>query len=159
MADDPNPAEEPPKKKSKLIIIVAGVTVLAVVGAALYMFVFSGDAEADAEVQEETASGPDFGPLVEINPIVVNLADSSGGRYLKLSIQLEVKNEEAKVTVEEAYVPIRDRLLVFFSGIGVEEALGEEGKSALKVILKEMINELLGAELVKNVYFTDFVIQ
>ncbi|QLA14706.1 flagellar basal body-associated FliL family protein [Desulfolutivibrio sulfoxidireducens] len=95
--------------------------------------------------------------LVSIPTFVVNLADSSGRRYLKLSMDLEVKGPGEPV--QAVMSKIRDALLMLLSSKTAEELAGIEGKITLRKDIADRINQVLGKPIVLRVYFTDFVIQ
>jgi flagellar FliL protein len=94
---------------------------------------------------------------VAIPTFVVNLADPSGRRYLKLSMDLEVKG--GPEAVQGSMSKIRDALLMLLSSKTVEELAGIEGKITLRKEVGDRINQVLGKPVVLRVYFTDFVIQ
>jgi flagellar FliL protein len=95
--------------------------------------------------------------LVTVPTFVVNLADPSGRRYLKLSMDLEVKG--GPEAVQGSMSKIRDALLMLLSSKSVEELAGVEGKITLRKDVADRINQVLGKPVVLRVYFTDFVIQ
>ncbi len=95
--------------------------------------------------------------LVTIPTFVVNLADPSGRRYLKLAMDLEVKGPGEPV--QAAMSKIRDALLMLLSSKTAEELAGAEGKITLRKDIADRVNQVLGKPLVLRVYFTDFVIQ
>ncbi len=95
--------------------------------------------------------------LVSIPTFVVNLADPSGRRYLKLTMDLEVKGSGEPV--QAAMSKIRDALLLLLSSKTVDELAGVEGKITLRKDIADRVNQALGKPVVLRVYFTDFVIQ
>ena len=158
MAEEKKAAEE--KKKGFLIIALVMVNFLTVAGIGAYVFFF----QKKAAVASAPAAPPKpkvraLGALVEMNPIIANLDDPAGGRYIKITPFLEVNDEKAKVDVEKHVVPIRSALLVYFSGLKVNDTLGADRKTKVRDELKSRINEMLGAPLVKQVHFSEFVVQ
>lgn len=95
--------------------------------------------------------------MVTIPTFVVNLSDPSGRRYLKLTMDLEVKGPPEPV--QGAMSKIRDALLMLLSSKSVEDLAGVEGKITLRKEVADRINQVLGKPVVMRVYFTDFVIQ
>ena len=162
MADEEEEAEKPKGKKNLILLILVGVNMLGMAGVAAYVLFLQPDpAQADpadqAEVPEAAAS---FGPLVELNPIVANLQTVDGTRYVKVALHFEVASEEDKLKLEEELlIPVRDRALLYFSGISVEGTIGEERKTEIKAELIELTNEVVGREMVRNIYFAEFVVQ
>ncbi|KUG27961.1 flagellar biosynthesis protein flil [hydrocarbon metagenome] len=95
--------------------------------------------------------------MVTIPTFVVNLADPSGRRYLKISMDLEVKGPPEPV--QGSMSKIRDALLMLLSSKAAEDLAGAEGKITLRKEVADRINQVLGKPVVLRVYFTDFVIQ
>jgi flagellar FliL protein len=148
-------------KKSKMMLIIIVANVLVVGGIAAYVVLgHGGESEAHAEeAAHEAPPGPEFGPLVAFEPLIVNLSDATAARYVKVTVQLEVGNEEQRLFTEQHIVPVRDRLIVYFSGLPSDHALGPAAKEAMKEELRGVINDVLGTDIIRNVYFTEFVIQ
>jgi flagellar FliL protein len=124
-------------------------------------------AEGEAEGEEGAAeeghakkSSGKFGPLVEIGTFVANLTSASGqSRYAKVALHVEAVNEDAKTKIEAAVVPIRSESLLFLSGLGAEQVIGQEKIRQLQEDLQKRLNELVGKNTVKRVYFSEFVVQ
>jgi len=107
--------------------------------------------EGGAAAQENMASIPTF---------VVNLADAGGRRYLKLTLDVEVKNAAAVAEVQKNMSKIRDAILLLLSSKQRDDLTSMEGKITLRREIAERINQSLGGEpKVVRVYFTEFVIQ
>jgi flagellar FliL protein len=125
--------------------------------------------EENEEEEEEEAGGyggshgEKKGPVIE--PFVVNLADPGSRRYLRLNLKLELKKPEETEPLLEARMPqMRDAVLLLLSSKTTDQLLGPEGKTALRQELIEQINQALNRKqkkkkLVKNLYFTEFLIQ
>ncbi|MDH5671865.1 MAG: flagellar basal body-associated FliL family protein [Myxococcales bacterium] len=160
-------AETPTKrgKSGLLVVLLAVVNLLGLAG--LGYFVVStdrvgaagggGGGASDAGVSE--AKGPSFGPLVEMRPIVANLSDPDAGRYIKVSLRIEAKNEQAEKQINESLVPLRDQALFYFSGIGVQQTVGVENKVAMREELENKLAGVVGEGVIKRIYFTEFVVQ
>ncbi|WP_022670172.1 flagellar basal body-associated FliL family protein [Hippea alviniae] len=177
------------KGKGKLLIIVIAIVVLIVAGVAVKMFVFGGKKETPKKAktehaqqqetqQEETpepAPEPTYGDTtnlshltpVEIGPIIVNLADVGGDRYLKIKLVLleakrEAKKEEKEgektgISLEDAIV--RDTIISIISSKTSDDLLSVSGKEELKNELISAINQALHRNLVRKIYFLTFIIQ
>ena len=115
----------------------------------------SGSIEKSAEsVLEET-------DVLNLNPFIVNLADSSGNRYLKVKMQLEIeKSLLDEVNSNTLLLPrIRDKILMILTTKTFDEVLNMKGKILLRKEIIIRLNEFLKKGSVKNVYFTEFVVQ
>jgi flagellar protein FliL len=160
MSEAEQPKAEAKPKKSKLMLFIVVGNVVAIGGIAAYVVLGTGDSEAHAEeAAHEPPPSPEFGPLVALEPLVVNLSDTTQSRYVKVTVHLELGNEEQRLFAEQHIVPVRDRLIVYFSGLPSDHALAPAAKEAMKAELRGVINDVLGTEIVRNVYFTEFVIQ
>lgn len=129
------------------------------------------DEEADGEEEDaaEEASGGGHGntgekkgPLIE--PFVVNLADPGSRRYLRLNIKLELKKPDESEPLLEARMPqVRDTVLLLLSSKTSDQLLNPEGKLTLRQELIGQLNKVLKKKrlkkAVKNLYFTEFLIQ
>jgi len=173
MADDPTEddggTEEKPPKKSPLNLIIMLVVAVVVLGAGGYFgydqFMKKGTAKAEdgspetrraIEKKEIAAS-----IVYPIEPFIVNLLDKTGlgKRYLKITIELELMGKEAKLVADAQQTRLKDTILMLLSGLAFNEINTIEGKLDLKQSLLSRINQVLGAGIVRRIYFTDFVVQ
>lgn len=94
---------------------------------------------------------------VALQPFVVNLADPSARRYLKIVLDVEMTGNPELL---EANQPkIRDALLMLLSSKTSQELSTLEGKILLRKEIVDRLNQAIGQAKVARVYFTDFVIQ
>ena len=82
-----------------------------------------------------------------------------GKRYLKITMQLEVRKEEDKLLIENYNAQIRDTSLLLLSSQSLKEINTMEGKLELKQNLLSRMNQILGDGVVRRIYFTEFVVQ
>ncbi len=102
--------------------------------------------------------------VMHLESFVVNLADADDGHYLRIGIDLGLTNPltARNGQGEGAAVPtarIRDTILTVLSTCRSDALLAPDGKEKLK---EELVRALRGRmpELgVKEVYFTDFLVQ
>lgn len=130
-----------------------------------------GEAEAASGGEEHEAEesgdghGPKkgsskFGPLVEVGTFVANLTAPNGAsRYAKVGLHVEATNDDAKLKVEAAIVPIRNEALMYLSGLQADQAIGQEKIKALQDELLKRLTALVGRNTIRRVYFSEFVIQ
>lgn len=120
-------------------------------------------AEAEAEPEEGHAKKGGtgkFGPLVEVGTFVANLTAAGGAsRYAKVALFVEAANEDAKTKIEAAVVPLRNESLMFLSGLQTEQVIGQEKIKALQDELQKRMSALVGKNVIKRVYFSEFVVQ
>jgi flagellar FliL protein len=164
--DDEKASPEKPKSMVKWIVIGALVVVLGGGGFAGWRVFFSGDPgeNAGGEAMEASQAEKKERKKSIIGPIesfIDNHMDKSGqGKwYLKTTLQLEVANEEIQLMVEENEAQLRDTILLLLSSQSYSEISSLEGKLTLKQALLVSINQLLGGNKIRRLYFTEFVVQ
>jgi flagellar basal body-associated protein FliL len=118
------------------------------------------EGEEDEEGEEEGEGGSRTrGPILSLDSQIMNFVDAEETHFLKVTVQLEAKNEAAKAKIEEALVPIKSLVLMRLSSLTIADTVGAEKKRALLEELRTLINRELGGRRVKKVYFTEFVVQ
>jgi flagellar FliL protein len=170
MADEEKKEEatEEPKKgggKGLMIGVIVGALILAGGGvAATYLLAGGkdkGKSSKPAKSESDDFEGSDekMGPMLTLKSFIVNLNEPGGARYLKLSIQLELRGKPLSETETPMQVRVRDKILVFLSGLKLRDVQDPKKKVALKKQIKKMANEGFRSRRVRRVYFKDFVVQ
>ena len=183
MADEEKSSEEKkPKKGSPLVLIIVAflfVVLLAVVGMiGFFMFqspddtaAAGGAAPATPTAQggkskgsagAGTARGSDYsniGPMYPLDSFTLNLLSDGGARYIKCTLQLEQNTDLLQPELDKKTAIIRDVVIRTLTSKTFEEVSTSKGKERLKDELVSKINEILTDGFVKNIYFTDFVVQ
>ena len=152
--------------KTVLIIIVAGfVLFMAVAGAGFYMLwqkmpgspTDSVITSKPATEKEQPANG--LGPIYAINPFVINLAGSGGKRFLRVKMDLELKDQTTFEQMQAQLPRVKDKLLTVLSSKTFQDINTVEGKSDLRAEIAATMDTLFSKGAVTNVYFTDFVVE
>lgn len=91
----------------------------------------------------------------EVEPFVVNLADPQGRRYLKLALVLEGD----VINIDYNFPRIKDSILLPLSSKTYSDLDSVDDKILLKNQIAGMINKITGKKIVKDVFFTEFVVQ
>lgn len=161
----------------KLIMMVSVVALLFGVGGAVVAVKLLGGSEKASESAEEhkseapakseshggsggkqgQAAAP--GAMFDLDPFIVNLADTPDVRYLKITIKLEVDNEAVSSDLSARVTQVRDAVLVLLSSKDVNAVRTTQGKFQLRDEITQRINSLLPKPGVRSAYFTDFVVQ
>jgi len=175
--DTEETAEASPKKGGKLgtILIAAGVGVLfLLVGAGGTFFLLKGQIAAMIQAQappaaatteEDTAAADGkkeeafIGTLFELDPMVVNLEQSKGKRYLKVKMSFELNKDAVQEELKARLPQLRDAILLMLSSKSFKDVSTVEGKLALRDALLTRINGLLTTGFIKRIYFQEFVVQ
>ncbi len=109
---------------------------------------------------EEEAGGIQDSILVPLESIVVNLGGIDSNSYLKIQISLGVDSVDTQKLISEKMVIIRDKIISFFSTKTVKDIGAEGSLFKLRLEIKDLLNKLLGSgDIIKQVYFSDFIVQ
>ncbi len=176
-----DPAIDQGAKKKKIIIIGAAALLLLMVLGITAFFLLKNDdsSKANPEDPASAISIPDInpstaiGPMIEIKEFVVNIISEGDRHYVKAALTIELvnnaavvdKNKEAtgndlaKEEVTQRMAQIRDSILLLIGNKTYEELQDLQGKKQLKAELASKINSILQHGKVKEIYFTDFVVQ
>lgn len=165
MADDLEKEAEgggdAPKKKSKILLFgVIGVLVLLLGGGGFFAytkFMKPKPAVSVAKLKQEKENK--IGVMVPLDPFVVNLSDPRGKRYLKLEITLELGDNTTADKLKPYTPKIRDMVIMFLTSLTFDEVMTPEGKIRIRDELLARFNMILRPNKIKNIYFTNFVIQ
>jgi flagellar protein FliL len=163
MAEEKAHADEAPAKggKGKLLIIVVAVVLLGGGGAAAWFLGFiphgADKAEAKEELHEEHK--PAVGALQALDPFIANLADEDGKRYLKATLQVEFFADKVPEEFSARVPQMRDLMLTLFTSKLFSEIRTPQGKAVLRDEIINRMNRTLNHDLVKAVYFTEFIVQ
>jgi flagellar FliL protein len=165
------PEKEVKKKGGKLKLIILLLLVLGILGGggfAAWKFYLepkmAGEAAAEAPTEGEGAKPAEEAPatggqLVTLDSFVVNLSDPMGRRYLKTTMDVEVADTAAAAELTAAMPKVKDTLLLLLSSKSFEEISSMDRKLELKNQIVDRLNLILGKGKVRNVYFTEFVVQ
>ncbi len=158
-ASDAAPAAGGSSKKM-IILGLVGVLLLGGGGGAAWFFMGGekeeGEKHAKAE-EEEHSEEP--GPVMELDPFLLNLADRDELRFLKVSIKLELDRPEEKTDYANKVPAIRDVLLVLLSSKESQILRTTNGKRRIREEILTRVNGVMNKGKVANVFFTDFIIQ
>lgn len=102
---------------------------------------------------------PAVGVMVPLEPFMVNLARTKGSRILKVTVTLELNHPGVQPEVEDNRQKIMDSILVLLSSKTFEDVYSIQGKFKLKDEITTRVNRFLAMGHVKEVYFSEFLIQ
>jgi flagellar FliL protein len=161
VADEELPQEEKKGGKLKWIIIVVLLLALGAGGYFAYMKFMAPEEPAAEETASEQSSAetPQEGILKPLPVFLVNLADPLGRRYLKLGVEVEVRDEKVLEELETNQAKIKDSMLLLLSSKTYGELSTLQDKIELKNQIADRLNQVLGNGSVLRVYITEMVIQ
>lgn len=108
--------------------------------------------EAQPEMPRST------GVVLPLPPVRVNLTDPSGRRYLTVGMEIEVNSDVSKELKAQG-ARINDTIIMLLAGKTYGDISTPEGKVLLKHEIAARLNQILGAQRVIRVYFTNFVVE
>ncbi len=165
MADKEFAAEGGVEKKSskKMLFIIVAAAVLLLGGGAAAFFLLRGENETTVEDAAPTArrqqAPGNIGPMVDIEPFIINILDDSGTRYLKAAITLEMNSPAAVEETRLRMPQLQDAILLLVGNKTFGELADLHGKLQLRSELRERLNGILTNGRVEKIYFTEFVVQ
>jgi len=148
------------EKKSfpiRIIIIVALVLALGggvffVIKSGLLIGIFKGDESLVENVNE-------IGPIYSMDTFIVNLLGTRSKSYLKANIELELSNEKVIEEINKRLPQFRDTILTLLSSKSDGDIRTLEGKFQIRTEIMMQLNQYLTSGNIRNVYFTDFIVQ
>jgi flagellar FliL protein len=162
---------QPPKKKSKFkwfLLFLFFLILLGAGAAGAWIFLLDGtlpdflqrrdSAPAPAPAAAGAPAGP-VGNTVALPVFVVNLADPLGQRFIQLSLEAEVANEQVTQNLQRNMARIRDSIIMLLSSKSYADVATTESKILLKGEITDRMNGILGPGKVYQVFITDMKVQ
>ncbi len=91
--------------------------------------------------------------------LVVNLADTTGRRFIRLNLTLVVDTPETQEEINRRKPQVRDAVIKIFRTKTVDKIREEEGIFNIRNEIITAINKMLPSGEVLDVFFTEFVYQ
>jgi len=156
-----------PRSSLTNILMVVVLILVAGVGGYFAQELISGNSESMAPaasmktqaVAKSQSVSPAVGVMVPLEPFMVNLARTKGSRILKVTVTLELNNPGVQPEVEDNRQKIMDSILVLLSSKSFEDVYSIQGKFKLKDEITTRVNRFLAMGHIKEVYFSEFLIQ
>lgn len=154
------------RSKGRAFLFFLLGTVIALACAALGWWYFvkhqsTGLAQGSAREEELTPPAQEEGVLM-LEPFLVNLADSYASRYLRLAVALRLRDKTMAEEVRKDHLVmarLRDGILTLLSTKSSRDLLTREGKGKLREEIKAKAETILPQGSVKEVLFTDMIMQ
>jgi len=153
-------------KKLILILSAAALVMMLFMGGIFFMMwskisQMEGQMTVDQEPDKEEAVVEEtvVKPIFPLKSFIVNLAGDNGTRYLKIKMDLEIKEESFNNDIRQRLPQIRDSIMMILTSKRYVDIKDTEGKIALREDIKNKVNAFFKEPCISNVYFTDFVIQ
>lgn len=155
-----NAKEAQPKKGGLVKWIIIGIATLLVLGGGGFVSWKTFLQPVEKKATEESAPARlDLGPTFPLETFIVNLSGAAGERYLKVAMELELKENSLVAEVEKRRPQVRDTILLLLSSKTFDDIATFQGKTKLRNEITSRLNAVLPPASIKKVYFTEFVVQ
>lgn len=153
-------AAEPAPTKKKLpimLIAIAAAAVVVVAGGATAFFVLSGPQPADTHAAGAAPESFTF----NLPPMTVNLNndDGSAPAFMKLTIALEVANEEVMTEIQPRIAKVIDAFQVYLRELRKSDLEGSAGIYRLKEELRRRVNIAIFPAQIDSILFKEILVQ
>ena len=153
--------------KKLLLFIVLPLLIIGGGAGAYLMGVFDPAPSSEEEMMEgghgkkgKAEHGAVDATFLKIPDMIVNLSSSDGQpRYLRLSVQLELKNEGDKAAVEQVMPRVVDQFQTYLRELRVKDLRGSAGIYRLQMELLSRVNAAAYPVEVQDVLFQEILIQ
>jgi len=165
------PEQEQGKKSSKAVLYISIIAVqLLIAGFLIWKFVMpeyneltdlneAVSEEVDEQTDEDDDEPKELGVMYKIENLTVNPKGTRGMRYAVFEFSLEVPGEDEITVLEKYKTVLIDNYIAYFRNRTMADLANDELLDSLKLDLSNIANNVLGDELVNNVYFTRFVLE
>lgn len=143
--------------KKMILIVVGAVVLLGGAGAGLYYAGYFGGETAEAAEPVELPPA-----ILELDPFLTNINDPRGQRAARLQVKLVVAPAERVAEIEADALltaQLRDHVLSMLTAKTFEQLNTPEGKEAFREEMKAALAELIGTGELRQVLFSDFIVQ
>lgn len=110
--------------------------------------------KADAKEEEDLSAQK---KLVKLEPFVVNMAGSRGRRLARVTMELDVENQNVETEIVQRQAQIRDIIIIILSSKTFDSVSSKEGKESLREEIRETVSGFLKNGKIVRVYFTEFI--
>ena len=155
-----NEESTPKRKRVPINLIITVILFLCLIGGGSYAWksgLFSGGSDEATLIEQEGKQ--EMGPIYSLETFIVNLVGGRGKNYLKAKVELELDSEKTEAEISKRLPQVRDAILTMLSSKSNEDINTLEGKFQLRAEIISTLNQYLKTGKVKNVYFTDFIVQ
>lgn len=152
----------------KAVMITAAGIILLIGGIAGALFFFGNSPESDQNTQEKEAAQAAapltapavFEDIVALRPFErIRLKESSSMKHISINLSLELTDSRHKQEVHAMEDKIRQIVTTQVERMSWLELRNPEGKIMLKYDLLKRINSIFPETVIRNIYYTNFLMQ
>jgi flagellar FliL protein len=159
MDEDTNKSETGKKRPTTVRLAVVVVLVLVAAGGAGFYLL----RKLGSVTHKKVNTDSEVRAVMHLDPFVVNLADPDGDRFLRVGIDLGLQQAQTEHSQgnqnETPLARTRDAILMTLTTCKADNLLAPDGKSKLKEDLIKALREHVPDLGVREVYFTEFLVQ
>jgi flagellar FliL protein len=146
------------REKCRTGVVATALILPLAAGAAWFLLHHSA-----SSTKEKAKAQPKVNTVMHLDPFVVNLADPEGDRFLRVGIDLGLEREQEEPgQPSQAAMSVartRDTILSILTTCDSEALVSPTGKANLKDQLAKALREHAPELGVREVYFTEFLVQ
>ena len=150
---------KPEAKKSKkmLFIIIAAVAFLIIAAGGAYVLLFAGKGAPEAAHGEVLPAHESF--IFNLPTMTVNLNNEGSGQgaFMKLTIAIEVADEEMMTTIQPRMAKVIDAFQVYLRELRKSDLEGSAGIYRLKEELRRRVNLAIAPAQIDSVLFKEIL--
>jgi len=151
-------AGQGPGNKWRTVVVAAALLIASGTAAACFLFHRSASG-----AENKAKAEPKAKYVMHLDPFVVNLAEAEGDRFLRMGIELGLDREaEEHGHPAQAAMPLartRDTILSILTPCNAGALVPSNGKAILKERLAAALRERAPELGVREIYFTEFLVQ
>ncbi len=152
------------ENKAVLLGVIVIVQALVAIGLTQYVLVpkltVQQAAVGTETIAEIAADVPQRGVMVGLEDVIVTLVgDARRPHYLRININLEVKDKATAEAVKIRLPQMRDVVIMTLSEKSMDDLSKPGGKMNLRAEIFRRLDESISGGKLMNVYFSDLVIQ
>lgn len=146
--------------RSRMMMLIAGVAAaVIVIGGGTYFFLFANKPKETVETTASAAVAPNTF-IFNLPEMTVNLASPEGSEnFMKLTIALEVANQDMMTTIQPRLAKVIDAFQVYLRELRKSDLEGSAGIYRLKEELLRRVNVAIAPARVENVLFKEILVQ
>lgn len=150
-------AAKPSRKR--LFIIAAAAAAVLLIGAGIGSYFLFFSAPQDSAAEGHSAEVPE-GFIFNLPTMMVNLnSGGEGDQFMKLTVALEVANEEMMLEIQPRMAKVVDAFQVYLRELRRSDLEGSAGIYRLKEELRRRVNVAIFPAQVESILFKEILVQ
>lgn len=148
--------------KSNKIYFTIGIAIIIIVVAVVgtnYFLIKSLLPSLTKQPAATESKSSEIGPIIEAGEFIVNLNDPEASPYLKTKVTIELTDTKNEATAKAREAIIRNDIINILRSKTLEDVTQSDSMVNLAKEITKTLNEKTLPGMVKNVYFSDFVVQ